>query len=152
MTFGDAGWLGQLYRDFRYGARGLRRNPAFTAMAALSLALGIGANTAIFSIFNGLFLGSLPYPDPQRLVFLSEALPGRNIKDIKVAFGDFEIWHKDATMFDRMALFYRGEWLGQARGGLPLANYALLEPTLDLSPILRQTVKSQNSLNGDFGS
>jgi len=140
MKLGGGHWPGQLYQDFRYGARVLRKNPAFTAMAVLSLALGIGANTAIFSIFNGLYLGSLPYPNPQRLVFLSEALPGRNIKDIKVAFADFEIWNKDATTFDRMALFYRGGWslsgFGESvRVNAVWATYNV-GPTLGVQPML----------------
>src|SRR5262249_40408659 len=72
------GWvgLGQFLQDLRYGSRGLRKNRAFTATAVLSLALEIGANTAIFSLIDGFMLRWLPVRDPHSLVQLKMETPG----------------------------------------------------------------------------
>src|SRR5262249_28843070 len=67
-------WLGRLAADLRFATRLLRRNPAFTAVAALSLALGIGANTAIFTLMDALLWKLLPVQDPASLIFLGKQL------------------------------------------------------------------------------
>ena len=74
--------LENLLRDVRYGIRGLARTPGFTGVAVLSLAIGIGANTAIFSVVNGILIKPLPFPDAGRLVSVSHSAPGVGVEDL----------------------------------------------------------------------
>jgi hypothetical protein len=72
-------WLESLLADVRYALRGFRRNPGFAAVAIVSLALGIGANTALFTLTNALMLRSLPVPDPEALVKVTQGTPGADV-------------------------------------------------------------------------
>ena len=69
-------WLDDLTRDLRHGVRTLGRTPTFTAVVLLTLAIGIGANTAVFSVVNSVLLRPLPYPQPERLVAVWQTAPG----------------------------------------------------------------------------
>src|SRR6266566_1700658 len=85
--------------------RQLRNNPAFSAIAILTLALGIGANTAIFSIVNAVLLRPLPYPDADRIMVLNESSgPGQ---DYSVALPDYFDWQKDNTVFEHLAATHK---------------------------------------------
>src|SRR6267378_1925984 len=70
------------WRDLGYAARGLRKDLSFTAVAAVALALGIGGNTAMFSIVNAVLIRPLPYPEPDRLVSLFETVPKRGKQSV----------------------------------------------------------------------
>ena len=85
-------WLEQLAQDLRYALRTMRKNPAFTALAALSLALGIGANTAIFSFADALMLRWLPVGNPERLVTISWHASISRMRGSVVHSGSGSMW------------------------------------------------------------
>ncbi len=94
-------WLADLLRDFRYAFRSLRRTPGFAITAIATLALGIGANTAIFSLVHAVLLRSLPYPEPGRLVRVASVTQG------DVSIPQYEFWKEHASAF-ATAAGYRG--------------------------------------------
>ncbi len=94
--------MATLFQDIRYGVRMLRKSPAFTLVAVLTLALGIGANTALFSVVNGVLLNPLPYPHPERLITLHESKP--NFDRGSISFPNFLDWQKDNHTFASMAV------------------------------------------------
>jgi putative ABC transport system permease protein len=97
-------WLETLLADLRYALRMFRKNPGFAAIAILTLALGIGANTAIFSVVEGVMLAPLPYFQPDRLVMVWQY--NRTLKHvISVSYPDFLDWQRDARSFQQMAAF-----------------------------------------------
>src|SRR5919202_5234179 len=97
--------MATLVQDLRYAVRGLLRNRTFTVMAVLAMALGIGANTAIFSLINTVLLRELPYPHPERLVMLWERhLSGRDARN-RTSPANFLAWQDAAKSFDAMAAF-----------------------------------------------
>jgi predicted permease len=95
-------WHDGLVRDFRYGIRQLRRNPGFTAVVIATLGLGVGGNTAIFSVLHGVLLRSLPYQDPERLVAVWENDTERQQRD-KVTGGDYADWKARNHVFEDLA-------------------------------------------------
>jgi putative ABC transport system permease protein len=96
-----------IWQDLRYGARMLAKNPGFTLIAVITLALGIGANTAIFSVVNGVLLRALPYYEPERLVMVwadRPILQARiGVPDFPVAPADFIDWRNQNQVFEQMA-------------------------------------------------
>jgi len=98
-----------LLQDLRYGFRTLWQRPGFTAVAALTLALGIGANTALFSVVNGVLLRPLPYPDPDRVVMLWEA--NQKVQNNPVSYQNFNDWRSQAKSFEYISA-HTGKWSG----------------------------------------
>jgi putative ABC transport system permease protein len=94
-----------LLQDLKYGVRMLAKSPGFTIIAVLTLALGIGANTAIFSVINATLLARLPYSQPDRIVMVWEHNPSRGFPRNSVSPGNFLHWQDASTVFDQMAAF-----------------------------------------------
>jgi putative ABC transport system permease protein len=91
--------------DVKLALRNIRTKPAFSLMVIGMLALGVAGNTAIFSIFNGLFLRSFPFPDAERLINLDETAPNWNLQYTGVSNPDIFVWRENNSTFDGMAFF-----------------------------------------------
>jgi len=120
--------MSSLLRDVRHSARSLRQSPGFTAIAVLTLAIGIGANTAIFSFVDAMLLRPLPYPDADRIVRVMEKPPRGERNGISTL--NFLDWQRDNTVFDFMSAqtgdtvtLTGGSEPVQLRGGLVSAGY-----------------------------
>ena len=95
-----------MWTDLRHAARALGRDPGFAVLAVLTLAIGIGATTAIFSVVNGVLLRPLPYPEPDRILRLWEQTDRG--QRVSVSFPNFTDWHARATSFEAMAAYEGG--------------------------------------------
>ena len=94
-----------LLQDVRYGLRIMRKSPGFTAVVLIVLALGIGGNTAIFSIVNGVLLQPLPYPRADQLVSIRSAEPSRGIPPVVASYADYRDWKQQAHSFSNMGTY-----------------------------------------------
>jgi len=100
-------WFESVLGDFRHAMRSLRRSPGFAIGTALTLGLGIGLNTAIFSVFDGVLLRPLPFAEPDQLVRMWSTKADRGLRFFSVSVADFEDWKAQTTSFERMAAFDR---------------------------------------------
>src|SRR5436309_15977219 len=91
-----------MHKDLLYGARLLLKTPALTALAVLSLAIGIGANTAIFSVIDATLLHPVPYPEPDRLVMVWSQVPRLKLDEFAISVPDFADWRKQAGAFQSL--------------------------------------------------
>src|ERR1044072_8017111 len=96
--------MSTLFQDLRYGARILLKQPGFTLVAVVTLALGIGANTAIFSLVNGILLRPLPFREPDRLVRLIQASPKLGLDTWGVSQAGFAAYRDQNHSFETVAL------------------------------------------------
>ncbi|HEY8224362.1 MAG TPA: ABC transporter permease [Pyrinomonadaceae bacterium] len=127
-----------LLRDIRYAARSLRKNPGFTIVAVLTLALGIGANTAIFSIVNAVLLRPLPYPNSDELVFITER--DQQMKKLFVAWPNYLDWRNQNQVFENIAVYNRDSFnlvgAGDPQRVLAAQVSADFFPTFKVNPVL----------------
>ncbi len=106
LTFIESFW-----QDVRCGLRMMGKNAGFAMVAILTLALGIGANTAIFSVIDAVLLSPLPYNDPDRIVLLLESNPSRGFPQFSASPPNYMDWKKGATSFEQMASIARGDFI-----------------------------------------
>ena len=100
--------MGTIWQDVRFGVRVLLKSPAFTAVAVLVVALGIGANTAIFSVVNAVLLRPLPFPESERVVHFEGVNPSKGVSDSNMSVPDFADWRAETRAFERLAGFTTG--------------------------------------------
>jgi predicted permease len=135
--------MNTLVADLRYALRLLAQSPGFTAIAALTLALGIGANTALFSVVNGVLLNPLAYPHSDRLIAIYARIAG--VDSAPIEYPNFVDWQRDSRSFDSMAA-YRSEdynFIGHGEGER-LSGYmisASFFDTLGTVPVLGRTFR-----------
>ena len=125
----------EFLHDLRYGKRLLAKNPGVSVIAILTLALGIGANTAIFSVVNAFLLRPLPYGDPDHLVMVESQQQGQSIG---VSFPDYEDWRRQNTVFDDVA-FFNLRWNANLEFGNETETLSLTFATANLFSILQVT-------------
>jgi putative ABC transport system permease protein len=94
-----------LGQDIRYALRALRKNPAFSVVAILTLALGIGANTAMFTVLNTVIFQAMPYPSPEQLVMLWTEVPTQGLRQGRSSYPDVDEWRLQSQSFDDIAVF-----------------------------------------------
>ncbi len=147
-------WIEDLRKDLHYGARMLLKNPGFTIVAILALALGIGANTAIFSVVNAVLLRPLPYYDPQRLVLVTEVPPEKEgVRGGEYAgVVDYILWQAESKIFDHLVAFnWRNTYLtgrGEPEQLDSVWATANLFPALGVAPQLGRTFTPEEDRPG----
>ena len=136
--------------NLKFALRQLRRNPGFTAIAVLSLALGIGANISIFSLINSAFLRPLPYTEPERLVHVAETnAPGN---EISVAYPNFLDWHDQQKVFSGLAIIHGADGTLQTRESAEIASVQHVSAdffdVLDVKPALGRSLTPEDDRVG----
>jgi putative ABC transport system permease protein len=119
-----------IIRDLHHAWRTLRRNPGFAFVTVFTLALGIGATVAIFTVLEGVLLRSLPYDHPERIVRLWESSPERGLERFEVLPGSFLDWRERSTAFEALAIYRTTRTLVTARGTTERLQTAFGSPAL----------------------
>jgi predicted permease len=138
--------MGTLWQDLRYAVRSLRKAPGFTAIAILTLALGIGASTALFSVVNGVLLNPLPYPHPEQLVAIYAKTAG--VDRGPITYLNFLDWQRGNRTFSSMAIYrnqnynFAGKTQTERLTGYMIS--AEFFGTLGVKPVLGRTFRAED--------
>src|SRR6202453_398760 len=142
--------MGTLLQDIRYSLRMLAKNPGFAAIAILTLALGIGANTALFSVVNGVLLNPLAYPHSEQLVTVYGKAPG--FARAPISYLNFLDWQRDTQTFSSMALYRNEPYNLTGAGETELVGGSMISadffPTLGVAPILGRNFRTDEDRAG----
>src|SRR5260370_15205051 len=138
------------WQDVRHGLRVLAKNPGFTAIAILTLALGIGANTALFSVVNGVLLNPLPFPNPDQLVAVYSK--SSNFQESSISYPNFLDWQKDSRSFASLGAF-RSDDFNMTGAGEPQRVHihmisAEFFTALGMQPLLGRTFRPEEDKAG----
>jgi putative ABC transport system permease protein len=136
--------MGQFRQDLRFGIRSLARSPGFTAVALATIALGIGANTAIFSVVEAVLLRPLPYPGADRLVSVTQAEPSRGVSGTGASYPNFADWQARAKSFEHLSAIRMHDYTLTGRGDPALVTAGTVTSnlfrTLEGPPLLGRTL------------
>jgi putative ABC transport system permease protein len=145
-------WFDELMQDLRYGARTLRKNPGFATLAVLTLGLGIGANTAIFSVINGVLLKPLPYDNGDRLVLIEQSAPLANQANFAVSIKELYDYRAQLASFDGLVEFHQMSFDLLRRGEPDRVATGVVSPNffdvLGIRPVLGRTFISTDDDEG----
>jgi predicted permease len=142
--------IGRMWQDIRHGARSLSKTPGFALISILTLALGIGANTAMFSIVNGVLLRPLPYSEPDRILQLSTSMP--QFQEASISYPNFLDWQERSRSFESMAAYrfdnfnLTGQSNPERLQGLMVS--ATIFPVLRLNAVVGRTFTSDEDRRG----
>ena len=138
------------WQDIRYGLRVLGKNPGFTAIAILTLALGIGANTALFSVVNGVLLNPLPFPSPDQLLAVYSKTG--TFQESSISYPNFLDWQKDNHSFAALSAFRSDDYNMVGAGEPERVHIHMISaeffPALGLPPLLGRTFRSEEDQAG----
>src|SRR5580692_4371643 len=141
-----------LFADLRYAVRTLRRSPIFTAAAVLTMALTIGANTAIFSVVNAVLIRPLTFASPERLMQVAEKNDNLNISNFAASVLNYLSWKEQNRSFQGLAAIGSGTYTVTGRGDPEQINGATISPSLlpilGIQPVLGRGFRDGDDLPG----
>jgi putative ABC transport system permease protein len=145
-------WLEQLAQDARFAGRTLLRHPGYALTAIVTLGLGIGANTAIFSVLNGVVLKPLPYTDGERLVVIGQSAPGRSIANAGLSVREFRDYRDRAQSFDALVEYHQMFFDLLRRGDPDRVDVGVVShdffDVLGITPILGRSFRPPDDVRG----